>query len=328
MELSNLLSTGHGHRTRSSPTGEYTSEAAPAHGAHQYSTRQASQSLQHQQETELEQHTPRPTLNKLNGQEGGRDSLYNSPSSPSPKHVAFELLLDERSKYRARIPMRVQIFPHDTTDSIVTTVKNFYGIYDGAATGVSFEDEHGITLIARYENLRNNMTVYVRVIADPSHASEPYGPSPAYSMSPVKYDGGPGLGEPFHMSHAQPAQILDYGQPPSRPASRSTKQRSTSPQSGHGRRSASLQKARSRSGLKSRASSTRGSLQELNSDDINGYSSSDGGQDSVTSSRKARSEQLASAEISLDNILQENRRKRTKFESSVRFARLLKRKQF
>jgi hypothetical protein len=54
---------------------------------------------------------------------------------------------------------------------------------------------------------------------------------------------------------------------------------------------------------------------------MNGYSSSDNGRDSVTSSRKAKSE-LASAEISLDNIVEGGRRKRAKFESSVRWPRL------
>ncbi|KKY17098.1 putative zn 2cys6 transcription factor [Diplodia seriata] len=44
--------------------------------------------------------------------------------------------------------MRVNIWPHDTTESIVATVKNFHGIYDGQGYGVSFEDRHGNTLIA------------------------------------------------------------------------------------------------------------------------------------------------------------------------------------
>jgi hypothetical protein len=40
-----------------------------------------------------------------------------------PKNITFELLLDENVKARARFPMRVQVYPHDTTDSIVFTVK-------------------------------------------------------------------------------------------------------------------------------------------------------------------------------------------------------------
>ncbi|KAL3478639.1 hypothetical protein BJX99DRAFT_102511 [Aspergillus californicus] len=237
--------------------------------------------------------------------------LYEpSPTKTTPKNVAFELLLDENSKVRARIPMRVQIYPHDTTDSIVTTVKNFYGIYDGAASGVSFEDEHGITLIARYENLKNNMTVYVRVIPVQAYA-EGYGDR-YYGHIPVDNRQRPSLGEPFQMAVAlQVAQAMEHGQSSSRPVSQIARKRSVSP-SGRSRRSASQHKPLSRSGIKSRGSSTHGSIH-----DDGGYSDSDGGYDSVSGARKSRSEQhFASSDISMENILQDGRRKRPKFDSS------------
>lgn len=224
-----------------------------------------------------------------------------SPAEPSPKHVAFELLLDEESKMKARIPMRVQIFPHDTTDSIVTTVKNFYGIYDGTGSGVSFEDESGTTLIARYENLRNNMTVYVRVI--PNHG---YSTRQPYYGRPHEGDARPCLGEPFRPSS-------EHSRPPSRPTSRVSRKRSVSP-SGRGRRSASTQKA-SRHSNKSRGSSTHGSFQD---EALVPYSDSDGGHGSITSSKKGRNDHFASSDISMENILHDGRRKRPKFESSVR----------
>ncbi|KAI9930381.1 hypothetical protein ASPWEDRAFT_171007 [Aspergillus wentii DTO 134E9] len=228
--------------------------------------------------------------------------------SPVPKNVAFELLLDENSKVRARIPMRVQIYPHDTTDSIVTTVKNFYGIYDGAASGVSFEDEHGTTLIARYENLRNNMTVYVRVIPVQAY-TEGYGDH-FYGHLPVEARKRPSLGEPFQMAHAMSsAHAFEHAQPPSRPTSRLARKRSTSP-SGRSRRSASQHKPLSRAGNKSRGSSTHDSLHE------DGYSDSEGGYGSVNGTKKSRSEQLGSSDISMENILHDGRRKRPKFESS------------
>src|SRR5690349_12777267 len=87
------------------------------------------------------------------------DSTTSPAGSPIPKNVAFELLVPDTPQYRARLPMRVHIYPHDTTDSIITTVKNFYGLYSGPGSpeGISFEDEQGNTLIARYENLRDNM---------------------------------------------------------------------------------------------------------------------------------------------------------------------------
>lgn len=240
-----------------------------------------------------------------------------SPASPNPKNVAFELLFEGDTNYRARLPMRVQIFPHDTTDSIVTTVKNFYGLYDGAAKFVSFEDEGGHTLIARYENFKNNMVVYVRVVPDNPQPSLPVGQILQHSTSSngmqrvAKPDGSP------HMLPPQPAQALNYGQPVSRPLSRVAHKRSVSPRAGKNHRSSSTQKGRSWSVIKSRETSAHANAEELNSDAINGYSSSDGGAGSLTGSRKARSEQLASAEISLDNIVEGGRRKRAKFESSV-----------
>ncbi|KAH8696674.1 putative C6 finger domain protein [Talaromyces proteolyticus] len=237
-------------------------------------------------------------------------SQQASPGQPAPKNVSFELLLDENSKVRARIPMRVQIFTHDTTDSIVTTVKNFYGIYDGVASGVSFEDEHGTTLIARYENLRNNMTVYVRVI--PVHTYSNSYEQHYYEVAPLDTRKRPSLEEPFQMAPpSQAAQAPEYVRPPSRPLSR-THRTSISP-SGRGRRSASQHKGPSRTGNKSRGSSAHGSFVE---EPLAGYSDSEGGHGSISGSRKARSEQFASSEISMENIVQESRRKKPKFESS------------
>lgn len=247
-------------------------------------------------------------------------SCAMSPAgSPTPKSVAFELLFTQSPQHRARLPMRVQIFPHDTTDSIITTVKNFYGLYagPGGARGVSFEDEQGNTLIARYENFRNNMVIYVRVIQE--EPSDAYGPPPYKSESPRLQQAY----YPGDSQHLPPHQALSYGQPVSRPTSRTSRKRSTSPGQGRGRRSASAsinpslptKKSRSRSGFKSRGSSTHGSFQELHSDGLNGYSSGDGGAGSVTS--KAKSEHLGNTEISLDNIVEGGRRKRAKFESSV-----------
>jgi hypothetical protein len=241
-------------------------------------------------------------------------ATHEPQKQPIPKNVAFELLLDENSKVRARIPMRVQIYPHDTTDSIVTTVKNFYGIYDGAASGVSFEDEHGTTLIASYENLRNNMTVYVRVIPVQAY-SEGYGDC-YYASMPLESRKRPSLGEPFQMAPvSQPAPVLDHGQMSSRPTSRAARKRSMSP-SGRSRRSASQNKQLPRAGGKSRGSNTPGGFNEEGTPD---YSDSDGGYGSATGTRKSRYEQqFASSEISMENILQDGRRKRPKFESSVR----------
>lgn len=216
-----------------------------------------------------------------------------------PKHVSFELLLQDSPHHRARLPMRVNIWPHDTTESIVATVKNFHGIYDGQGYGVSFEDHHGNTLIARYENFEHNMTVYVRRI--PQEVDD-FSPTPRQSLSPRKNR----LEEPFQML---PPQML------SRPPSRSARNRSMSPDNQRGRRSLSRSirpKSRSHTGFKPRATSSHGSLADFNGD----YSDSEAGEGSVTSSRRER-DNVASAEISLDNIVEGGRRKRAKFDSSV-----------
>ncbi|MCJ1431274.1 hypothetical protein MMC27_000625 [Xylographa pallens] len=290
------------------PTANYSQEEASAlqhEHYHQYPTRRSA-SVLHSQAS-------------YSGQPGYSAETSAAPilthlgTNLKPKNVAFELRLDGAPNYRARLPMRVQIFPHDTTESIVTTVKNFYGLYEGAANGVSFEDDQGNTLIARYENFRNNMIVYVRVVSDYSQPLEEHGQIPHGSTSPHKrthQEDVPRMLPPL------PAQALHYGQPPSRPASRVSRKQSASPRLGTAQQSTSGQKSRSRSGAKGHSSSFQANLDDLNNDVANGYSSSDGGAASVTSSRKARSEQLASAEISVDNIVEGGRRKRAKFESS------------
>lgn len=239
----------------------------------------------------------------------------HSPPSPTPKNVAFELLFEGASNYRARLPMRVQIFPHDTTDSIVTTVKNFYGLYEGTAKGVSFEDDGGNILIARYENFQNNMVVYVRVVPDYSQSREDDGVR--HSTALPSGQRIPHLDEALQMLPPQPSQPAFNGQPPSRPQSRVARKRSLSPHNSRSRRSVSAQKTRSRSGIKNQDLSVHGNADDPNNDAVNGYSSSDGGANSVSSSRKARSEQLVSSEISATNILEGGRRKKAKFESSV-----------
>ncbi len=314
MDVSNLLSHEAPQHVRPHQGNEVTQ--LDQQQLHQYHTRHSMSSNSQAQNDQRYEATPPINLYGMDHQ-GAQSCFDLSPASPIPKNVTFELLFDGETQYRARLPMRVQIFPHDTTDSIVTTVKNFYGLYEGATKGVSFEDERGNTLIARYENFRNQMVIYVRVIPDYSQSSLSHGQPGCNSASPISANRvGHQLEEPPQMLPPHPAQILSYGQPNSRPVSRVANKRSVSPRS-KSRRSESAHKGYGRSCIKSREPSAHGTLDDINSDAINGYSSGDGGACSVTSSRKARSEQLASAEISLDNILEGGRRKRAKFESSV-----------
>lgn len=230
-------------------------------------------------------------------------------SRPSPKSVKFELVSPESPQYRARLPMRVQIYPHDTTESIVTTVKNFYGLYSSptSSKGVSFEDEKGNTLIARYENFRNNMVVYVRVIEETPPAPAPFN-APPYQPAPVS-------AQPFYNGDGFPAHPpQQYGPHISRPTSRTSRRRSPSP-NGRGRRSASASTnpAAGRS-VRSRSSKNRGSTNgDTHSDSLNGYSS---GTDAPGSASGKSKEQIGNTEISVENIVEGGRRKRAKFESS------------
>jgi hypothetical protein len=199
----------------------------------------------------------------------------------------------------------VSIYPHDTTDSIITTVKNFYGLYSGpgVSKGVSFENEKGNTLIARYENFSNNMTVYVRVIEEPLGAHG-YHATPVAAQSYYSPDGYP----------PQAPQQPDHHT--SRPTSRTSRLRSPSPNGGRGRRSTStgLNPTGGKK-VRSRSSKNRTQLNgDGHGDSFNGYSSGDGAPGSASGRSK---EQLGNTDISLENIVEGGRRTRAKFESSV-----------
>ena len=291
--------------------------------AHQYPTRH----------TTVSNHTPIPTQRYDNAQQSPPYARLqpsehhldysNSPLSPTkkdPKNVTFELLFSGDSHCRARLPMKVQIYEHDKTDGIVSTVKNFFGLYDEAIAGVSFEDGQGNTLIASYENFASGMTVCVRVVPDLSRSWDAHNQPGPLSHTHVKPERVPHLDEGFQMPPPSAMQTLNHAQQVSRPASRAARMRSPSPKIGGARRSApSIQKTHSRSGVKreSRENSFQAQLDQLNSGDNKGYTSSDGEAASVTSSFRARNEQLASAEISEANIVEGGRRQKAKFESSV-----------
>ena len=222
-----------------------------------------------------------------------------SPIKKGQKHVLFQLIDPEDPRIQARLPMRVMISTHDTTESIITTVKNFYGLYE---YGVSFENKDGISIIAAYDNFENDMTVYVRTVPQPPSASAE---NAWDSASPKK----PSLGAPFEMRPTQ----QPHTHSPSRTATRSAGVRSLSPQSDIGQRSASAAP-----GSKPRPERTKSKDNSVYGDG-DGYSSGDNGGGSVTSSRRSRTEQV-NAEISVENIVEGGRRKRA-FESSVSLRR-------
>ncbi|KAF2462129.1 hypothetical protein BDY21DRAFT_368252 [Lineolata rhizophorae] len=299
---------------------EQNGDAQPedTNNAHQYATRQAGSFSAPNFISATE--VAYPATNSPSQPARGLNGV--GPHRPPPRHITFQLLLQDDNQPQPqphRLKLRVNINPHDTTDSIITTVKNFYGLYEGR--GLVFEDGAGTTLIAHYENFEHNMTVYVRVVNEDIEARLAKRDSQSHASA---------LGNDVHeMAPPPPAGSYQTFNEAgvSRPSSRTARKRSLSPGSrGRGRRSVSANaNSRPRGGrsshappnLKSRTSSTHGGNGNENNVDVaNGFSDSDGGNGSVTSSRRGKSEHVASAEISLDNIVEGGRRKRAKFESS------------
>lgn len=215
-----------------------------------------------------------------------------SPAKKNQKHVCFQLVDSEHPHIQARLPMRVMISTSDTTEGIISTVKNFYGLYE---CGVSFEDKDGMSLIANYDNFEHNMTVHVRTVAQ--NVLLP-GEQDSVSASPVR----PTLGAPFEMR--PPQSNAAYS-----PGARSAGVRSMSPQSDAGHRSTSAAP-----GGKPRPQRTK-SKDNSAYGDGDGYSSGDNGGGSVASSRRSKAE-VVNPEISTDNIVEGGRRKMA-FQSSV-----------
>lgn len=286
MDVSSIVSSG----------SQNASETNRARGQiHQYPTRQTASGQEHQSPQRTYSESMHRSFGDGHGAAANSGYFRGSPAKKDQKHVVFQLIDPEDPRIQARLPMRVMISPHDNTDSIITTVKNFYGLYE---YGVSFENKDGITIIAAYDNFENDMIVYVRTISQPASAN---GESARNSMSPHK----PTLDAPFEMRPPQ----LNRAHSPSKPSVRSAGLRSMSPQPDMGPRSTSAAPGgRPRvHRTKSKDSSVLG--------DAEGYSSGDNGEGSVTSSRRSKTEQV-NAEISVDNIVEGGRRKRA-FESSV-----------
>lgn len=181
-------------------------------------------------------------------------------------------------------PKTLHIYPHDTTDSITTTVKNMFGIKLQDESGLSFQDPEGRYMILRHENFSDDMMVDIRVEDNQ-----------------------------YNIRHTLP---MFFGGPPLRGSFSDA--RSVSPSASRGRRSASA-------GGRSKSMKRQASLREEDYYDERyppgPYLQQPPQQflpegDDESESR-SRIEPVASAEISLDNIVEGSRRKRPKFSSDV-----------
>lgn len=235
----------------------------------------------------------------------GAHSAMASPTKGNKKTVTFELYFEGVPDYKGRLPLRVGISPHDTTESIIAVVKNFYGIYSNTISGISFEDkETGSVLIPRFENFDQDMHVVVKILPAAAPANGPQAVYIPGTGSPVQAAALNGLSQAIP---SLPSQILQH--PPSRPSSRLARKQSASPKLGA---APGVPKSRSRNGPRTTKASFQDGLDEL-SDTHAGYSSDDNAPGSVTSSRLG-----TTAEISVENIVEGGRRNYANFESSVR----------
>lgn len=206
--------------------------------------------------------------------------IMTPPKSLSPnshcKNVHFRLYSGVSE------PKTLHIFPHDTTDSITTTVKNMFGLGREEDSALSFRDPEGRYMILQHENFEDGMTVNIHVEENPRHYSCQFRPS-----------------------------LLDH---------RASGARSVSPSAARGRRSASA--GGRLKGLKRPAASYDW---ENGQDYVEHYTQDYFHQqppqqflpEDYDEDQRARVEPLASAEISLVNIVEGSRRKRPKFSSDV-----------
>lgn len=258
---------------------------------HQYPTRHGSMGQEETPDNKPYMGNAQRALRGSNGAAATSGYARGSPAKKDQRHVVFQLIDPKDPRIQARLPMRVMISPNDTTESIITTVKNFYGLYE---YGVSFETRDGFSIIASFDNFENDMVVYVRTVAPPTASFEE---RIRDSVSPKKH----ALGAPFEMRPSSHSA----NHSPSRSAIRSAGVRSMSPQSETGRRSASAAPG-------GRPRSQRTTSKDVTMMNGDGYSSGDNA--SVTSSRRSKAEEIK-AEITVDNIVEGGRRKRA-FESS------------
>ncbi|KAK1831627.1 hypothetical protein QBC39DRAFT_330652 [Podospora conica] len=99
---------------------------------------------------------------------------HTPPLSNEPKKVTFNLMTERPGQTRPALPLIVNVFPHDDTASIITTVRNFFGL--DTPVGVSFEDQQHNTLIARWENFSDQSVVGVRANYPPAELMDLDGP--------------------------------------------------------------------------------------------------------------------------------------------------------
>jgi hypothetical protein len=210
-----------------------------------------------------------------------------TPKSLSPngdcKAVSFRL----RDSHCEPKPFYIR--PHDTTDSIMDTVKHLFGLSRQYDLGISLEDADGLSFIPSYDNFTDGMTVDVRI-------EESLPNNYAYRHS--------------------------YNLRQSQGVSRYPNSRSVSPQS-RGRRSTSATRmqmgsGRGRSLKRSAMYLDHEADQEVYRDAVWYQLAHQSLMPDDEEEPRTKAASVASADISVENIVEGSRRKRPKFSSDVR----------
>ncbi|TGZ80580.1 hypothetical protein EX30DRAFT_372208 [Ascodesmis nigricans] len=210
-----------------------------------------------------------------------------TPKSLSPNTGAKAVYFRLRNSQNE--PKMFQIRPHDTTDSIMDTVKHLLGVSRQYDLGVSLEDEQETSFIPSYDNFIDGQTVYVRIEETVSHS---YIHRHSYNL---RQNGG----------GSNSSRSYDY------PTSRSV-----SPNSRGGRSASATgrQRALKRASLHQDPDDDRYLEDFAHDGQWYGIPSQQFLPDDYEGSR-TKAGSVASADISVENILEGSRRKRPKFSA-------------
>lgn len=235
-------------------------------------------------------------------------SYRTSPTSTPYKPVAQTPQLSSQDEPKqtlfhcnshARIPLRLALRPTLTSTDVDTLVRTFFGL--GAGDVIAYMKGDQTFATVGLEECMRTPEFTVHVTPDLRYQQHPFAPSQANMRHPSAHISGYGFPSRAHM-------ISQYA-------------RSISPSSGRGRRSGSANGStneRSRSLKRQASGHSHPAMEELVDECVHDHKmyqqiSHSGHIDG----KGGRVEPVASAEISLDNIVEGSRRKRAKFSSAV-----------
>jgi len=240
---------------------------------------------------------------------------YSRPAAPQLQHMSDE---PKQTVFHctthARIPLRLELRPNLTKNDLDTLVRTFFGLNAGDVITYMKGDQSFQSV--GYEECMGTSEFHIDVSPDLRYQQHPFASSQANARHPS-------------------AHISGYGGLTARAGLVYSSARSSSPSSGRGRRSGSANGTisnvgatstggRSRSMKRQPSGHSHPAVEELVDEYVHDHalyqqqSHHLASTTSHTSDGKGNKiEPVASAEISLDNIVEGSRRKRAKFSSAV-----------